>query len=208
MRWYRGDLGVTLNGSTVSTWSDQSGVGNHLTQASASSQPTFNAANSNFSNQPTLDLDGSNDWMSGGASYAEPNTIVVCARNSGSGSAYHVLCDGSGSNLRLMRVEITSQQLIVYGGSSLGDGTWTTNSKHSVAGVFNGASSSVRMDSVTTSGASGAGASTGFTLGAAGGGAGSIPWQGSIAEVLMYNRALSTTELDRIFSYLTGRYGA
>jgi hypothetical protein len=42
--WFRSDLGVTLNGSTVSAWADQSGNGKHATQATAGNQPTFSLA--------------------------------------------------------------------------------------------------------------------------------------------------------------------
>lgn len=41
--WLRADLGVTLNGATVSAWADQSGNGRHATQGTAARQPTYNA---------------------------------------------------------------------------------------------------------------------------------------------------------------------
>lgn len=47
--WLKADAGVTLNGSTVSAWADQSGNGNDATQSVAIAQPTFvaNALNGN-----------------------------------------------------------------------------------------------------------------------------------------------------------------
>lgn len=39
--WYRADLGITLVGSKVSAWGDQSGNGNHLTQSSDPLRPTY-----------------------------------------------------------------------------------------------------------------------------------------------------------------------
>ncbi len=41
--WLRSDLGVTLNGSTVSAWADQSGNGNNFSQGTALKQPTYTA---------------------------------------------------------------------------------------------------------------------------------------------------------------------
>jgi hypothetical protein len=56
------DLGVTLNGSTVSAWADQSGNGNHYSQGTASKQPSFVAGGLN--GYPTLLFDGTDDEMS------------------------------------------------------------------------------------------------------------------------------------------------
>jgi hypothetical protein len=42
--WLVSDLGITLNGSTVSAWADQSGNGRNATQGNASLQPTRNAS--------------------------------------------------------------------------------------------------------------------------------------------------------------------
>lgn len=61
--WLRADRGVTLNGSTVSNWADQSGNNNHATQATAGNQPTF-LANSINTNLPSIQFDGVDDFMS------------------------------------------------------------------------------------------------------------------------------------------------
>lgn len=56
------DMGVTLNGSTVSAWADQSGNDNHFSQGTAAAQPTYAATALN--GKPTITFDGSNDEMS------------------------------------------------------------------------------------------------------------------------------------------------
>lgn len=58
--WYRADLGVTLNGSTVSAWADQSGLGNHLSQTVGAQQPVFNVTDSEFNNLPSITFDNAN----------------------------------------------------------------------------------------------------------------------------------------------------
>jgi hypothetical protein len=55
------DLGITLNGSTVSAWADQSGNGKHYSQGTPGSQPTYNATGLN--GRPTLLFDGTNDSL-------------------------------------------------------------------------------------------------------------------------------------------------
>ena len=55
---------ITLNGSTVSQWSDKSGNSRHFTQATAASQPTYNATV--LGGKPALTFDGTSDFMSAG----------------------------------------------------------------------------------------------------------------------------------------------
>lgn len=58
---------ITLNGSTVSQWSDKSGNGNNAVQATSASQPSYStSALSN--NRPAIVFDGINDWMTAGTS--------------------------------------------------------------------------------------------------------------------------------------------
>lgn len=59
--WYKADSGVTLNGSTVSAWADQSGNGNNLSQATAANQPTFESAGLN--SRASILFDGTNDSL-------------------------------------------------------------------------------------------------------------------------------------------------
>lgn len=53
---------ITLNGSTVSQWSDKSGRGNNATQATAANQPTYSAT-AWVNNRPALVFDGTNDRL-------------------------------------------------------------------------------------------------------------------------------------------------
>jgi hypothetical protein len=60
--WYRADLGVTLVGSDVDAWADQSGVGNHLEAASSGARPLFGAT-SGPNSTPAITFDGSAEWL-------------------------------------------------------------------------------------------------------------------------------------------------
>lgn len=57
---------ITLNGSTVSQWNDKSGNGRNATQTTATNQPTYSATGIN--SKPSLNFDGSNDFMDVGIS--------------------------------------------------------------------------------------------------------------------------------------------
>ncbi|MBI4659123.1 MAG: hypothetical protein HY735_09800 [Verrucomicrobia bacterium] len=58
--WLKADAGLTLNGSTVSAWADQSGQGRNATQTSAASQPALVTTEIG---RPGLKFDGTNDFM-------------------------------------------------------------------------------------------------------------------------------------------------
>jgi len=64
--WYDASASssLTLNGSTVSQWSDLSGNGRNMTQATAASQPTYNA--SGLNGKGTLTTTGT-QWMQASA---------------------------------------------------------------------------------------------------------------------------------------------
>ena len=59
--WLRSDAGITLNGSTVSQWADQSGSGTHAVQATSTSQPTLVSGVVN--SKPAVRFDGVNDFL-------------------------------------------------------------------------------------------------------------------------------------------------
>ncbi len=64
---FRSDMGVTLNGATVSDWASQGGTlgANSLAQGTADNQPTFSAADANFNGCPSLTFD-TNDVLTSG----------------------------------------------------------------------------------------------------------------------------------------------
>lgn len=74
--WYKADAGVTLNGSTVSQWNDQSGNGNHLYQSTAANQPTF--ISDEGDGLPGIRFDGVNDILgiAGGANINIGNDVT------------------------------------------------------------------------------------------------------------------------------------
>lgn len=74
--WLKADAGVTLNGSTVSQWDDQSGNGNHASQSTASYQPTFVA--NQLNGKPVLRFDGSNDFLNGILIESSTKIAIFC----------------------------------------------------------------------------------------------------------------------------------
>jgi hypothetical protein len=55
--WLRADLGVTLNGSNVAAWADQSGIedaNRNTMQATAPNQPAYCASDPAYNGKPTI----------------------------------------------------------------------------------------------------------------------------------------------------------
>jgi hypothetical protein len=73
--WYDASntASITLNGSTVSQWSDLSGSGRHQVQATASLQPNYSATNAN--GKPALTTTGT-QWMQASA-FASSSAATV-----------------------------------------------------------------------------------------------------------------------------------
>lgn len=149
----------------------------------------------------TLLFDGLIQMMQcAGFTLIQPETVYFRGRIvTYSGAGQDSPFDGNSLNLmRLFRVSGTS--LSQYAGSQANSGTLTAGVYSSVACVYNGASSTLRVDA-TTSGPSNAGAASagGFTLGAAGA-ANFANLQ--VAEVIIYNVAHDATQQAAVIAYL------
>ncbi|MGA0851677.1 MAG: hypothetical protein ACO3QM_06535, partial [Candidatus Nanopelagicaceae bacterium] len=68
---------ITLNGSTVSQWSDKSGNGRNATQATATNQPTY--LPTGFNGKPTLETDGNDVLELGATSLGRNVSGITCA---------------------------------------------------------------------------------------------------------------------------------
>lgn len=68
---------ITLNGSTVSQWSDKSGNGRNVAQATAANQPTY--ATTGLNGKPVLTFDGVDDFVGSGIAAQTGFFITVLA---------------------------------------------------------------------------------------------------------------------------------
>lgn len=104
LAWYRGDLGITLNGSNVSSWEDQSGNGFTLVQGTANKQPAYTASSAIFNNLPCLRGNGVNNVLAC-LSNVWPTTnftvISVIASVSGGATGEYFSCLQGGGNAAL-----------------------------------------------------------------------------------------------------------
>lgn len=198
--WYKADSGITPNGATVSQWNDNSGYNNHLIQASVTEQPTFtsNAINTSL---PALLFDGVNDTMALPASitgFESMTFFVVYKRTANTSQA--ILSNGASTYMYLQYGSsfyignnskagaMTTNTWYVRSGTGLSDGTGTEY-------FSNGAS----LGTV-------AGGTNVFNAFRYVGTAGGAFLAGYIAEILIFDRVLNSTDRALVNGYLNSKY--
>lgn len=200
---------VTADTDPVGAWADKSGNTNDVKQAVAGSRPAYRT---NIRNGlPALLFDGTADFLKSvafGAALTQPNTIfVVVYIPSTGGAVFLAIVDGIVStNRHLMTRRNSSNQLRIDAGASL-DSTETLDKWVVWSALFNGASSQYWLDGVSeASGNAGTVTLTGLTVGARYDGA--ATWFSSyIAEILVYNANLSTSDRQAVEAYLLVKWG-
>ena len=215
--WYRADLGVSLSGTSVTQWNDQSGTNDSHKNLVAVNDPTYTVSDSNYNGQPTILMASANSTYFTTTAFTspitQPNTWIVVGHVPTS-AIYNCIMDSNDT--------ISGQQLTRSNAGSIGmmsdsvklsaSGNWNT------PGVclfeFNGVSSKLYYNvfsSPTATGNAGSGAGSSqnsLTIGAsdAAWGPGNY-WDGPVAEIIGYSGVLSTTAKLRLRTYLSGRYG-
>lgn len=189
----------------VSEWRDKSGNGRNFSQGTGNNQPTVRTNGLNSRN--TFEFDGSNDVLVGPAGFSLSNTHSVIAvvrpdtrkiQGILSGSVNSELIYGDGSaSFSGTKFAAFGVARAVYGG-----GTITTGSFQVFSAVCSGGTLPTNL-SVFTNGTGGsvsietAGTAPVASMTAelnVGRGAPSQFWDGDIAEVLVWSRALSSME--------------
>lgn len=223
--WLKAEDGVTVNGTAVTQWADQSPAAMNAAQATAANQPVYVTDAMNFN--PALKFDGAADFLQipqasitgkfpagnaartiigvalpqSNATDQTPFTYGTFAANQASGfrrtttAAAVFEGDGLPSNITgaantfpLNEITMVSGR---YTGGASGTASLFTNGLTAInSGVLNWATT-----------ISAQGAQVGKYVGE------NRYWNGSIGELLVYDRNLTDDEFQRISSYLALKYG-
>lgn len=205
--WYRAD-DVVLSGSSITTWTDKSANARHLTQGTATAQPTQVTR----AGQKAASFDGG-DWMrmTAGSTVAQPLTFYFAVEATNV-SANYVLFDGDdGTNRILGQSNSGTGILALNAGSTFNSSKQLSAATiHGLAVRFNGATpgTKVWLDDFRASQESSGGAGTnswdGLTLGANIGP--SAHWLGYIWEVIITSAADDATTRALVGDYFSARY--
>jgi hypothetical protein len=205
--WLKADALALNDNDPVTNWPDQSGLANDAEQAVAAQKPLFKT---NIVNgKPVVRFDGVNDVLEVNPGIAAaPYTLFVVAKAVANGTAY--LVDMGGGTISIGPYDAglwgfwSTQTPSMYriGGAT---GNWTVislvhTSAASAQGWNNGASPSGLFDPANTA------LDATWTIGAETTGGGG-PMDGDVAEMLVYDTALSTANRQLVQNYLGGKYG-
>lgn len=205
--WLRSDVGVTTSAGKVSSWADQSGNGRNATMATSARQPTL--VTGALNGLPVLRFDGAQSLYMSTPAQPTRFTVFVVGKNSRTTNSFSMIL-GPGGNFpnNQLRWENGTQALfvgtsnnfpIIY--STIGD----TRTYHRLSASYDGSNMSVYRNGNLVS--SHAFSTTGpWTLASVGSWYSTYFLIGDIAEIIIYDRALSSGERASVNDYLQGKY--
>jgi hypothetical protein len=198
--WLKADAGVTLDGSDVLVWADQSGNGNNFIANTSSAIKANNIIGSN----PSVLFDGANligsDIVTAKTIYAVIKTLAVSAQQ------YAAILEATGGSL-YSAIDGTQWGSYFGGGASSGQ-TIPTETAAIIATLSDdGVNYELRRDGqqIVTSTEGGGFTSRSSAYLGSDSSAGQ-PANVYISEIIVYNRVPVTAEIEQIEAYLNSKY--
>lgn len=196
-------------GGTVATWRDKSGSGFHVTNAVAAQQPVYNATGLNGNG--VLTFDGTNDKLRNtGAVIGGNDVTMFIVYNRTTAAARDAVFElGGGASRNAIFINETGNRVGYYGNSVFynSSGTYTTSQYELVTAIHD--VNAINMwrngaNQVSTTGLTRA-STTGIYVGDDSSGGDDL--QGNIAEIIVYDRDLTSDERRDIENYLASKWG-
>lgn len=209
---------LTLSSTAITQALDRSGNGNNTAvQGTAAARPTFTAGELN--GLPTALFDGGDTLALPSALYtipSGPNTLFAVSKNTDNLSARRVLAMTDAGNGRYRMgygtaaggISATTMSFSNTTTNTIGvDNTGSVNPNYQIISCFRtGTTESISINNATavTNTLAGDITATGAFIGSQGGTI--VFLVGGIAEILIYNRALNSTEIIQVNRYLSQKY--
>jgi len=201
---------ITEVAGAVSQWNDKSGQGNNVTQGTGSAQPTTNATTQSEKN--VLDFDGGDNFSVPAGVFSipgGPNTVFIVAKRTTETAAIEGLMalDRSGVATDWSVEFNATSGSVDYKNAGVVTSAGNTNTNFQIIhGFRSGTTVSVDVNNGTpttdTTGADRAAVDVGFI-----GTRGANNLTGSIAEIIIYNRSLSSAEITNVETFLANKWG-
>jgi len=198
--WLKADVGVSVSGSDVTAWADQSGNGNNFTPASGTVVKSNNIIGSN----PAILFDGGslsgNDIVTAKTIYAVIQTLATQAEQ------YAAIFEATGGSL-YSAIDGTKWGSY-FGGGSSSDETITEETAAIIATLSDdGVSYQMRRDGEQIiSSTEGGGFTSRSSAYLGNNSSNGQPANVYIAEIIVYNRVPIAAEIQQIEAYLNAKY--
>jgi hypothetical protein len=209
--WYdASQISGIASGTSLSTWTDLSGLGHHVTSSLVTQQPLYIT---NIQNGlPVVRFEGINTFLQGTFTLNQPETVAITFSYQTTATNAKAVFDGKTSTAMLL--DNVSASIPATGGTRLVSGsaiqdiasTITNGNFYLMTGIFNNGSASTLFisSSFSTSGIVGTTGAGGFTLAARGGGGSNA--RVDIGEVAIFNVALTPTDRGILEKYLKAKW--
>jgi len=213
--WLKADAGVTLSGSDVTAWADQSGNGNNATSPTIA--PTF--VSSSINSKPAISFNNDSSWMQipQNSIGNSGNISIFVVLNYVSGAV--ILNKGDAASFEATVWELTTNTGFGFVNNDGGEFSWNVvpvspaeNTPLLLEGFSSAGVSQLAFNGTNSGDPSGANA--GFNdisqyIGIGGGGDGGStvsPLDARIAEIIIYNRQVTSPERQQVEAYLNTKY--
>lgn len=202
-----GGAAAGTSGDVVGEWQDQSGGGRHLTQTTTAKKPTF--VTGVLNGLPVVRFDGADDVMSAAIPANASKTIILLARKIGAVVTTNGRFWQADNEANLFRKADGTFGLFGNNGGAnvdLGGDTSQTSIVSIVYSNTGAAEAIINGASTAFDPWNGYATATALYVGAANSD-GAVAENIEVGEFLIYDRALSSTDLGRVHAYLAERWG-
>lgn len=174
-------------------------------QTTAASQPVLKTNVQN--GKAVVRFDGVNDFLANmlPAALSQPNTVFLVAKARATGVMDFI--DGNVSTNRYVIRPSSTTGVVLHSGTTITAAPYTPTNWNVYSVVFQGANTSLKVNGGTeTTGNTGTNTMTGLTIGS--GNTGGGEWcDCDIAEILVFNAALTTRQRRQVEKYLARKWG-
>jgi len=208
--WLKADAGVTLSGSDVTAWADQSGNGNNAIPLEGTGSPTYQA--NSINSKPSINFNSSFLQIPANSIGNSGNISIFIALNYTSGD--FILNKGDGASFAGSEWEIAVGYGFGYVDISVEQWKYSTYTQGTglqllggiaTAGVFQVAINGTNVGTPPDAPSQLNPISQIIGIGGNGAG-GSLNANMKIAEIIIYNRAVTTPERQQVEAYLNTKY--
>lgn len=217
--WVKANVGLTLVGTDVSAWADQSGSGNNATQPTSGDRPDHQPVMLNYN--PSVYFNGNNDHLNTADLVAATSTQVslyAVGNNESGGDTWHSMVTGQSNGTNWINggyginsMDVASTTMGFWVNNYINNRVFTAYSNLPAViheGQYGSGSLEYYQNAIPYGSDAYAGQVGDQGTTSIGGGPGN-QWnhRGTISEVIVYRTKLTATERRRVNSYLGLKYG-